>query len=155
VTGLSSQASTTPCSSNSAPPELPGGTGTLIFYGAERMRPYGCPDGQNLLTTKTGGLNFRTAGQTFSPPIARPCAGVFTQPRDLLDVFVIITQIFLHKLPVNVSLENRPLSEARPKCVRLCNHPTHHRSGNSNERGMKPVNHGEHDKDAKHQPNNP
>jgi hypothetical protein len=34
--------------------------------------PDGCPYEPNLWKTKTGDLNFRTAGQTFSPPIARP-----------------------------------------------------------------------------------
>jgi hypothetical protein len=37
-----------------------------------RILPDGYLNELNLWKTKTGDLNFRTAGQTFSPPITRP-----------------------------------------------------------------------------------
>jgi hypothetical protein len=47
-----------------------GGRPFFSFVG-EVILPDGYPDEPNLWKTKTGDPNFRTAGQTFSPPITR------------------------------------------------------------------------------------
>src|SRR5262245_45274051 len=65
------------------------------------------------------------------------------------------SQILLHPLPVNVALEDGPLSEARPKRVALGNHPSHHCRSDSHESGMKSVNHGEDHENTEQKPDKP
>ena len=48
------------------------GGGPFFPFVGEVILPDGYPYEPNLWKTKTGDLNFRTAGQTFSPPITRP-----------------------------------------------------------------------------------
>jgi hypothetical protein len=48
------------------------GGGALFSFVGDVILPDGYPYESNLWKTKTGDLNFRTAGQTFSPPITRP-----------------------------------------------------------------------------------
>jgi hypothetical protein len=44
----------------------------FFSFVSHRILPDGYLNELNLWKTKTGDLNFRTAGQTFSPPITRP-----------------------------------------------------------------------------------
>jgi hypothetical protein len=48
------------------------GGGPFFPFVGEVIVPGGYPYEPNLWKTKTGDPNFRTAGQTFSPPITRP-----------------------------------------------------------------------------------
>jgi hypothetical protein len=57
--------------SKSAAKRLNRGGRPLFSYVGEVILPDGYPDEPNLWKTKTGDLNFRTAGQTFSPPTTR------------------------------------------------------------------------------------
>jgi len=53
---------------------LKSGRPALFPFVGEVILPDGYPYEPNLWKTKTGDPNFRTAGQTFSPPITRPAS---------------------------------------------------------------------------------
>ena len=58
----------------SAAKRLKRGGGALFSFVGDVILPDGYPYELNLWKTKTGDPNFRTAGQTFSPPITRPAS---------------------------------------------------------------------------------